>query len=55
MGRAIRKIGRAKAVRPDNIPIELWKCLGEGLCWLTNLFNSIVITGRISDNRGEVL
>ena len=31
-----------KAVGPDEIPIEVWKCLGEfGIKWLTKLFNKI--------------
>ncbi|XP_021971699.1 uncharacterized protein LOC110866860 [Helianthus annuus] len=35
---AVRKMGRAKAVGPDNIPIEAWKSLGkEGVQWLTDL------------------
>ncbi|KAJ0813800.1 hypothetical protein HanPSC8_Chr17g0777881 [Helianthus annuus] len=25
----LKKMRRAKAVGPDNIPIEVWKCLGE--------------------------
>jgi len=34
------KVG--KAVGPDNIPVEVWKLLGEeGLEWLTNFFNVI--------------
>jgi len=34
------KVG--KAVGPDNIPVEVWKSLGEeGLKWLMNLFNVI--------------
>ncbi|XP_071718240.1 uncharacterized protein [Rutidosis leptorrhynchoides] len=37
---ALRKMGRNKAVGPDQIPIEAWWCLGEdGLRWLTCLFN----------------
>ncbi|XP_022003327.1 uncharacterized protein LOC110900769 [Helianthus annuus] len=37
---ALRKMGRAKAVGLDNIPIEAWKCLGEeGVQWFTGLFN----------------
>ena len=34
-----------KAVGPDLIPIEVWKCLGEvGVNWLTELFNIIFRT-----------
>ncbi|XP_071726966.1 uncharacterized protein [Rutidosis leptorrhynchoides] len=37
---ALRKTGRNKAVGPDQIPIEAWRCLGEdGVRWLTCLFN----------------
>ncbi|KAM1882858.1 hypothetical protein ACFX13_004290 [Malus domestica] len=32
-----------KAVGPDDIPIEVWKVLGEtGIAWLTDLFNRIL-------------
>lgn len=28
-----------KAIGPDEIPIEVWKCMGNvGVCWLTNIF-----------------
>ncbi|XP_071707992.1 uncharacterized protein [Rutidosis leptorrhynchoides] len=37
---ALRKMGRNKAVGPDQILIEAWRCLGEdGVRWLTCLFN----------------
>ncbi|XP_071718196.1 uncharacterized protein [Rutidosis leptorrhynchoides] len=37
---ALRKMGRNKAVGPDQIPIEAWRCLGEdGVRWLTCLYN----------------
>jgi hypothetical protein len=43
-------MGRAKAVGPDNIPIEVWKCLeDEGVRWLTVLFNTILKTGKMPD------
>ncbi|XP_071740653.1 uncharacterized protein [Rutidosis leptorrhynchoides] len=33
---ALRKMGRNKAVGPDQIPIEAWRCLGDdGVRWLT--------------------
>lgn len=39
---ALQKMGRNKAVGPDQIPIEAWKSLGEeGVKWLTCLFNKI--------------
>jgi len=39
-----------KAVGPDNIPIEVWKSLGDkGIAWLTNLFNEIMRRKKMSD------
>ncbi|KAL0906290.1 hypothetical protein M5K25_024773 [Dendrobium thyrsiflorum] len=39
-----------KAVGPDDIPIEVWKCLGEdGISWLTKLFNIILKTKKMTD------
>jgi len=45
---ALRKMKSKKAVGPDLIPVEIWKCLGEkGLEWLTELFNVIFRTIRM--------
>ena len=45
---ALRKMKVGKAVGPDLIPVEIWKCLGEaGLDWLTGLFNVIFRTGKM--------
>ncbi|QHN83560.1 LINE-1 retrotransposable element ORF2 protein [Arachis hypogaea] len=42
------KIGRA--VGPDNVPIEVWKSLGEkGINWLTKLFNEILRSKKMPD------
>ncbi|MEJ4568238.1 hypothetical protein SJ939_15570, partial [Enterococcus faecium] len=47
---ALKKMKCGKAVGPDNIPIEVWKCLGDqGISWLTNLFNVILKTKKMSD------
>ena len=47
---AIGKMGRAKAVGTDQIPIEVWKCLGEvGVNWLTTFFNNILHTGKMPE------
>ena len=36
---ALKKMKHRKAVGPDDIPIEVWKVLGEtGIAWLTYLF-----------------
>ncbi|KAD4889082.1 hypothetical protein E3N88_21155 [Mikania micrantha] len=55
--RALKKMERAKAVGPDNIPIEAWKCLeDEGVTWLTALFNKILKTGKMPDQwRSSIL
>ncbi|KAH1266916.1 UPF0183 protein [Glycine max] len=40
---ALKRMSNGKAVGPDNIPIEVWKTLGDrGLEWLTKLFNEIM-------------
>ena len=47
---AIKKMGRTKAVGPDNISIEIWRDLGkEGICWLTKLFNVILRTHKMPE------
>jgi hypothetical protein len=39
-----------KAVGPDNIYTEVWKSLGDrGIRWLTNHFNEIMRSKKISD------
>jgi len=39
---ALERMKSRKAVGPDRIPIEIWRCIGEmGVRWLTNLFNKI--------------
>ncbi|KAL5135334.1 putative RNA-directed DNA polymerase from transposon BS [Glycine soja] len=41
-------MSNGKAVGPDNIPIEVWKTLGNrGLEWLTKLFNEIMRSKRM--------
>ena len=47
---AMRKMKNNKAVGPDNIPIEAWKCLGrEGIEWLTKLYGKVWETGKMPD------
>jgi hypothetical protein len=42
-------------VRLDEIPIEVWKGLGDmGVCWLTNLFNKILSVNKISSEWGRI-
>ena len=43
-------MSNGKAVGPDNIPIEVWKSLGDrGIVWLTNFFNEIMTTKKKPD------
>ncbi|GJV10816.1 retrovirus-related pol polyprotein LINE-1 [Tanacetum coccineum] len=47
---ALQKMGRNKAVRPDQIPTEAWKSLvGEGISWLTSLFNKIFTSAKMPE------
>ncbi|KAH1238660.1 LINE-1 retrotransposable element ORF2 protein [Glycine max] len=47
---ALKRISNGKAVGPDNIPIEVWKTLGDrGLEWLTKLFNEIMRSKRMPE------
>ena len=37
-----------KVVVSKEIPIEVWKCLGDvGVCWLTNNFNNILSSNKM--------
>ncbi|GJW50259.1 retrovirus-related pol polyprotein LINE-1, partial [Tanacetum coccineum] len=47
---ALRKMGRNKAVGPDEILIEAWRCLGgEGVRWLTILFNKTFLRVKMPE------
>ncbi|KAE8696948.1 Methylcrotonoyl-CoA carboxylase subunit alpha [Hibiscus syriacus] len=51
---ALRKMGRDKAVGPDQIPITVWLALGEeGVKWLTNIFNIILETAKMPEEWRE--
>ena len=46
----MKMMSRGKAVGPNNIPIEVWKSLGDrGIVWFTKLFNEIMRTKKMSD------
>ena len=46
--KALKKMKLRKAVGPDGIPIEVWRCLGQvGIKWLTDLFNKIWRTNKM--------
>ncbi|KAK3569107.1 hypothetical protein QTP86_022139, partial [Hemibagrus guttatus] len=41
--KALKRMKSGKAVGPDNIPVEVWKCLGEAAVeFLTSLFNRVL-------------
>ena len=47
---ALKNMGGLKAVRPDNIPIEVWRGFGEErIHWLTNLFNVILRSSKMPE------
>ena len=41
---ALRRMKKGKAVGPDELPVEVWKCMGEmGIKFLTRLFNRLLM------------
>ena len=45
---ALNRMKSSKIVSPNEIPIEVWRCLREmGVRWLTNLFNKIWLTEKM--------
>nr|GEY07970.1 hypothetical protein [Tanacetum cinerariifolium] len=45
---ALQRMGRNKAVDPDQIPIEAWRCLeDEEVKWLTCLLNKIFLSAKM--------
>ena len=50
----MKRMSNGKAVGPDNIPIELWKILGDrGLEWLTELVNEIMRSKRMPETHWQ--
>jgi hypothetical protein len=47
---ALKRMKVGKAMGPNGIPIEVWRCLGDiAIVWLTKLFNTIFRTNRMPD------
>ena len=43
---ALKSMNKGKAVGPDELPVKVWKCMGEmGIKFLTRLFNRL-LTGK---------
>ena len=47
---ALRRMRKSKAVGPDELPVEIWKCVGEiGIKFLTKLFNKLLVGERMPE------
>ena len=46
----LRRMKKGKAVGPDELPVEVWKCMGEmGIKFLTRLFNRLLMGERMPE------
>ena len=47
---AIRRMKKGKAVGPNELPVEVWKCMGKmGIEFLTRLFNRLLMGKRMPE------
>ena len=47
---ALRRMKKDKAVGPDELPVEVWKCIREmGIEFLTKLFNKLLVDKRMPE------
>ncbi|KAK3566616.1 hypothetical protein QTP86_001541 [Hemibagrus guttatus] len=54
--KALKGMKSGKAVGPDDIPVEVWKCLGEAAVeFLTSLFNRVLESERMPEEWRSVL
>ncbi|KAK3517914.1 hypothetical protein QTP70_027301 [Hemibagrus guttatus] len=54
--KALKRMKSGKAVGPDDIPVEVWKCLGEAAVeFLTSLFNRVLESERMLEEWRSVL
>ena len=50
IGEALKRMKGGKAMDPDGIPIEVWRCLGDrAIIWLTKLFNLIFRSNKMPE------
>ena len=53
---APRRMKKGKAVGPDELPVEVWKCMGKmGMKFLTRLFNRLLVGERMPEEWRSVL
>ena len=46
----LRRMKKGKTVGPDELPVEVWKCMGEmGIEFLTRLFNRLLMGERMPE------
>ena len=51
---ALRRTKKGKTVGPDELPVEVWKCIGEmGIKFLTTLFNRLLMGERKNGQNNE--
>ena len=47
---ALKKMKKVEAAGPDELPIKVWKCMGEmGIKFLIRLFNRLLVGGRMPE------
>ena len=50
IGEALKRMKGGKAMGPDGIPIEVWRCLGDrAIVWLTKFFNLIFRSNKMPE------
>ena len=47
---ALRKMKKGKALEPDELPVKVWKCMGNmEIKFLTKLFNSLLVSEHMPE------
>jgi len=51
---AVMAMKKKKAVGPNEVPVEVWKILGDvSIGWLKDLFNKVLIEGKMPEGWRE--